>query len=112
MAITYVDALNTVIPMVDGEVAEKLTALREQMAKRHSSSKPTKTQVENEAIKAEILETLAECDGGVTVKELIGLTGGKYTSQKLSALLRQLGETGSKQVVKTMEKKVAYFALA
>jgi hypothetical protein len=35
---------------------------------------------------------------------------GDYSSQKISALLRQLVEGG--KVVKTMEKKVAYFELA
>ena len=88
MAMTYVDALNAVIPMVDGEVAEKLTALREQMAKKKGSSKPTKTQVENEGIKGEILELLA--DGRMTCGDVVKALDGEYTSQKISALLRQL----------------------
>ena len=108
MAITYVDALNTVIPMVDGEVAEKLTALREQMAKKRTSSKPTKTQVANEAVKGEILETLA--DGRMTCGEVVKALDGEYTSQKVSALLRQLVGTG--KVNKVTEKKVSYFELA
>lgn len=108
MAITYVDALNTVIPMVDGEVAEKLTALREQMAKKRTSSKPTKTQVANEAVKGEILEALA--DGRMTCGEVVKALDGEYTSQKVSALLRQLVGTG--KVNKVTEKKVSYFELA
>ena len=108
MAITYVDALNTVIPMVDGEVAEKLTALREQMAKKRTSSKPTKTQVANEAVKSEILEALA--DGRMTCGEVVKALDGEYTSQKVSALLRQLVGTG--KVNKVTEKKVSYFELA
>jgi hypothetical protein len=108
MAITYVDALNTVIPMVDGEVAEKLTVLREQMAKKRTSSKPTKTQVANEAVKGEILEALA--DGRMTCGEVVKALDGEYTSQKVSALLRQLVGTG--KVNKVTEKKVSYFELA
>ena len=110
MAITYVDALNTVIPMVDGEVAEKLTALREQMAKKRGSSKPTKTQVENEGIKAEILEALAEADEPMTCGEITKALEGDYTSQKISALLRQLVAGG--KVTKSTEKKVSRFELA
>lgn len=108
MAITYVDALNAVIPMVDGEVAEKLTVLREQMAKKRTSSKPTKTQVANEAVKGEILEALA--DGRMTCGEVVKALDGEYTSQKVSALLRQLVGTG--KVNKVTEKKVSYFELA
>ena len=110
MAMTYVDALNVAINAVDGEVAEKLTALREQVAKRHSSSKPTKTQVENEKIKESILAVLAECDEPVTVKEILAIMDGDYTSQKISALLRQL--VNAEKVEKTIEKKVSRFALA
>ena len=110
MAITYVDALNTVIPMVDGEVAEKLTALREQMAKKRGSSKPTKTQVENEGIKAEILEALVEADEPMTCGEITKALEGDYTSQKISALLRQLVAGG--KVTKSTEKKVSRFELA
>ena len=110
MAITYVDALNTVIPMVDGEVAEKLTALREQMAKKRGSSKPTKTQVENEGIKNEILEALAEADEPMTCGEITKALEGDYTSQKISALLRQLVAGG--KVTKSTEKKVSRFELA
>ena len=110
MAITYVDALNTVIPMVDGEVAEKLTALREQMAKKRGSSKPTKTQVANEAVKAEILEALAEADEPMTCGEITKVLEGDYTSQKISALLRQLVAGG--KVTKSTEKKVSRFELA
>lgn len=110
MAITYVDALTVAINAVDGEVAEKLTALREQIAKKKGSSKPTKTQVENEKVKEAILAVLADCDEPITVKEILGLLEGDYTSQKISALLRQLVNSG--KVEKTIEKKVSRFALA
>lgn len=108
MAMTYVEALETVIPMVEGEVAEKLTALKAQMAKKKGSSKPTKTQVENEGIKGEILELLA--DGRMTCGDVVKALDGEYTSQKISALLRQL--VGAGKVNKVIEKKVSYFELA
>lgn len=108
MAMTYVDALNVAINAVDGEVAEKLIALRAQIAKKKGSSKPTKTQVENEAIKEKILDVLS--DEPMTVKEIMAVIDGDYSSQKLSALLRQL--VAAEKVVKTVEKKVSRFALA
>lgn len=107
---TYVEALEIAIATVDSEVAEKLTALKAQVAKKRTSSKPTKTQVENEAIKEQILAVLADCEEGVTVKEILGLLDGDYTSQKISALLRQL--VTAEKVVKSTEKKVSRFALA
>ena len=111
MAMTYVEALEQAIAICgEGEVAEKLTALKAQVAKKRSSSKPTKTQVENEGIKAEILAVLADCGEAVTVKEILGLMEGDYTSQKISALLRQL--VMAEKVVKTSDKKVSRFALA
>ncbi len=108
MAMTYVDALNVAIGAVDGEVAEKLTALREQIAKQKGSSKPTKTQIENEAVKEKILEVLS--DEPMTVKEILAVIDGDYSSQKISALLRQL--VNADKVEKTVEKKVSRFALA
>ena len=108
MAMTYVEALETVIPMVEGEVAEKLTALKAQMAKKKGSSKPTKTQLENEKVKDEILETLI--DGRMTCGEVVKALEDEYTSQKISALLRQL--VGAGKVNKVTEKKVSYFELA
>lgn len=108
MAMTYVDALEVAINAVDGEVAEKLTALKAQIAKKKGSSKPTKTQVENEAIKEKILDVLS--DEPMTVKEIMAVIDGDYSSQKLSALLRQL--VAAEKVVKTVEKKVSRFALA
>ena len=110
MAMTYVEALETVIPMVEGEVAEKLTALKVQMAKKKGSSKPTKTQLENEKVKDEILEVLAGAEEGMTCGEITKALEGEYTSQKISALLRQL--VGAEKVVKSTEKKVSRFELA
>jgi len=111
MAITYVDALNVAIGAVeDVEVAEKLTALRAQIAKKKGSSKPTKTQVENEAIMAEILEVLTNVGEKMRIGEIRTELEKEYTPQKVSGLLKILIERG--KVVKTYEKKVAYFALA
>ena len=65
--------------------------------KRSKSSKPTKTQIANEAIKAEIANVLS--DEGQTVTEIVKALGGEYTNQKISALLRQMDGV-TKEVVK------------
>lgn len=115
MAITYTQALENAIAVVDVETAEKLKALKAQLEKKRSSgsSKPTKAQVENEAIKGAILEVLSS--EGQTASEILaqmpeGLSEKALTNQRISALLRQL--ISDNKVVKTIEKKVSYFSLA
>ena len=81
-------------------------------SRKGKSKTPTKTQKENEVIMDAIEVALGECEGKVTVTELIGssesLRG--YTNQKMSALLRKMVE--AKRVVKSVEGKKAYFSLA
>ena len=81
-------------------------------ARKNSKSKGmTKTQKENEGVKAVIAEVLADTGEKMTVTELINddrLNG--YTNQKISALLRQMVEAG--KVVKTIEGKKAFFVVA
>lgn len=76
--------------------------------KSSGSRKPTAKQLENENLKEQIKGLLLE--GRATCGELAKALD--ITGQRCSALLRQLGEDGTKEVVKTMEKKVAYFSLA
>lgn len=80
------------------------------LSRKRSSSKPTKTQVENEAIKEEIVAVLGEADEKMTVGQILKALEGDYTSQKISALCRQL--VNAEKVEKTIEKKVSYFSLA
>ena len=107
---TYVEALEIAINAVDSETAEKLSALKGQIAKKKGSSKPTKTQIANEGVKSEILAVLADNDEPMTVGEIVKALEGDYTSQKISALCRQLKD--AEKVVKTTDKKVSRFALA
>lgn len=110
MAMTYVDALTIAIDALDGEVAEKLTALRTQIAKKRTSSKPTKTQIANEAIKEKIADVLARADGGMTVGEIVKVIDGEYSPAKITALLTQMKNGGA--VVREQDKKVARYSLA
>ena len=79
---------------------------------RKSSKKGlTKTQKENEGVKEQIVQALANAGKKMTVTEILsceGLEG--FTNQKISALLRQLVE--AKRVEKTLEGKKAYFAVS
>lgn len=72
----------------------------------------TKVQKENEEIKAIIANDLVFIGHPVTVTELNRTGEGlaNYTPQKISALLRQMVETG--KVIKTIEKKKSYFSIA
>jgi hypothetical protein len=82
------------------------------------SSKPTKTQLANEGLKDAIIATLAEIDKPVTITEMQKYNpdlatdekGETISNQRVSALLRQLIDCGT--VVRTTEKKKAYFSLA
>ena len=78
--------------------------------KRSKSSKPTAKQVENAGIKDRILEVLGESETPMTIPEVISTLGEDYTSQRISALMTQLIK--AEKVIKTYEKKVAYFGLA
>ena len=65
--------------------------------KRSKSNKPTPKQIANEGVKERIVEVLGESESPLTIPEII------------SALLTQLIK--AERVVKTYEKKVAYFGL-
>ena len=102
---TYSQALEIAINAVsDAEASEKLTALKAQVEKKHTSSKPTKKQTENEVIKRNILDILAEGEA-YTASQLASMLStdeALITSQKVSALLRQMcvGEVVQKNTVK------------
>ena len=100
-AVPEVAANEDLVAFIDHEI--------ELLDKKSANKKATKTQEQNVGIKAEILNTLSEV--GVTVTELLAKSEvlGAYQNQKISALLKQLIDEG--KVVKTYDKKKAYFAL-
>ena len=79
--------------------------------KKAQNKKTTKTQEQNKGIKATILKVLATIGSGTVTdiqngnEELSTLS-----NQKVSALVRQLVESG--EVVKTTDKKKSIFSLA
>ena len=99
---------------VPKDVEEKLMSMKTQLEKKSSKSgerKPTKTQVANEGFKATILENM-EHGRLYTITELTKEIpfGEELSSQRVSALVRQLKDSG--KVVRTEEKRKAYFSLA
>ena len=85
----------------------------ELLEKKSSKSGQTKTQKENELLKAELLTALGEMDKPVTISEFQSLSTAEVatlSNQKLSALLNQMAK--AETVVKTVEKKKSYFAVA
>lgn len=108
-AILAVDAV-----AANAEMVEFLKRQIDLLDSRKGSHKPTKIQEANEEIKETILTILGESETPMRVKDLMAeerLTG--CSGPKITALLGQLlPDKGTGQVVRTVEKKVAYFALA
>lgn len=80
--------------------------------KYNGEKKPTKTQIENETYKADILAFLANADQPVTIQDIQkGVESvSEFSTSKMSALLTQLISTG--KVVKEYDKKKAHYSLA
>jgi hypothetical protein len=76
----------------------------------YKSSKPTKIQVENENLKSIVATVLTHDPMTISdIQDGNEVLGG-LSNQKISALLTQMIEAGV--VVKTVNKRKAYFALA
>lgn len=76
------------------------------------NTKPTKTQLENEKLKELILAVLKDKGTPQTISQIMNEAEelSILTNQRISALLTQLKNAG--KVVRTEEKKKAYFAIA
>ena len=79
--------------------------------KKAQNKKATKTQEQNKSIKAIILKVLATIGSGTVTDIQTGNAElSALSNQKVSALVRQLVESGD--VVKTTDKKKSIFSLA
>ena len=111
---TYVAALSYVLtncPDLPVDVAEKLTALKAQTEKRNAADrKPTKTQLANLDLAEHVIEVLRNASDPLTVTEIMARDEmlAPLSNQKVSALIRTLGD----KVVKVTEKRVSKFRLA
>ena len=78
--------------------------------KKNGSSKPTATQIANEALKETVLAVIT--DEGATVSEIMARSEelGGYSNQKISAILKLLVK--DEKVTKIVEGKKSTFTLA
>ena len=80
--------------------------------KSNSAKKPTKTQIENANLKAEILAYLTEADSPKCIKELQAEIPSlsELTNQRITHLLTDL--KNAELIVKQYNKKVPYYSVA
>ena len=80
--------------------------------KSNSTKKPTKTQIENDGFKAEIVAYLTEVDAPKTIKELqAGIPSiGGLTNQRITHMLTDLVKAGA--LTKEYVKKTPYYSVA
>jgi len=113
---TYVQAIDVALERLaeeDAEAREKLIALKEQLTKRGSTpKKPTKTQMENDGFKADIISYLATADAPATIKDIQAnvFNVSTLSNQRMTHLLTDLVK--NETLVKTYVKKTPYFAMA
>ena len=111
----YFNAILAILATVEDTDVSGLTAFVnheiELLENKRSSTKPTKTQTENLAVKETIVSVLKEIGKPVTITEMQKHSTdlAEFSCQKLSALLKQLVEN-DKTVTKVTEKKKTYFS--
>lgn len=94
--------------IINGTINEEIIAHAEKeivkLDKRNStrSSKPSKVQIENQALCRELVEWFKENDGVHTASEIAEAF--EFSTQKASALCRQLGELLNVTEVKVPKK--------
>lgn len=83
-----------------------------ELLNRKRTSKPTKTQIENEGLRADILEHLTAVDSPKAIKELQAEipTLAPLSNQRIAHLLKRLVDDG--KVAKEYIKKTPYFSIA
>lgn len=120
--IKVADKFDGVVALLMGEptefsVEQAVEFIKERKAQHEKKNagggerKPTKTQVENEGVKSNIVSTLAVIGVPASITDIQKSSAelGAFSNQKLSALLTQLVK--AKAVVRTEVKGKAHFAL-
>lgn len=93
------------------EVMEKLTKMMEQLDKKaNAEKKPTKTQIEADALADALYDEMLADGGKLTVSEMLAkfdcVKG--MSNQKVSAIVRKLKDAG--RVVKDVEGRKSFFS--
>ena len=121
---TVVENYDAIKAMLNGETVEgytledalsfldkRIEITQKKNANRGENAKPTKTQLENEGIKATIVSALTSIGKPATIGELMKTDPGlaDYSNQKITALLTQL--LTDNKVVRTAVKGKPFYAL-
>ena len=94
----------------NAEMVEFINHEIELLGRKNSAKKATPRQAENEKVKKKILEILVEPMTATQVMNAVQpFFETTFTNQRISVLLRQMGEGGTKQVKKYQIKRVTYF---
>ena len=113
---TMKDYFNEIIALANENGRDDLVAFCEdrieKLSRKGGSAKPTKTQIENEGYKADIVAYLTSADEPATIKtmqaDIPSLAG--LTNQRITHMLTDLVK--SETVRKDYVKKVPYFSIA
>lgn len=90
------------------EVADKLNDMLEAVRKKRENKTPSKVQVKNELLKAEILELMAE-NTAYTCTQLVKMLNSEdvQSTQKGTALLKSLADEGKVEIIR--DKKSTFY---
>lgn len=92
------------------EMVEFINHEIELLERKNSTKKTTPQQAENEKVKEKIIEVLTEPMTATQIMNKVQpFFETVFTNQRISALLRQMGEKGSRQVRRFQEKRITYF---
>lgn len=96
----------------NAELVEFINHEIELLNKKAENKGNSKIQKENEVIKVNLLNALAEVNAPVTISELqkVNEYVSQFSNQKISALFKQLEKENL--IVRTVEKGKAYFTVA
>ena len=114
---TKKDMYNALLRIADVQANDEMVAFInheiELLERKNSAKKATPQQEENNAIKVAMLDIMTE---PMTATQIMDIVAPMFpnlekplTNQRISALLRQLGDDGTQQVNKFQKKRVTYF---
>lgn len=115
--ITKKDMYNALLRLADvqanAEMVEFINHEIELLDRKNSAKRATPQQEENNAIKVAMIDIMSE---PMTATEIMNAVAPMFpnlekplTNQRISALLRQLGDDGTQQINRFQKKRVTYF---
>lgn len=107
---TYVQAIENALKVVDGETAERLTALKTKLEERNTKRNDKKADADAE-FKAVVVKALQVAGKPATVTELLAtkVFGAEVTNQRVTSMLTKMQKTG--EVIRETDKKKAFYTL-